>query len=552
MSLEAYRRKRDFSRTPEPRGRSTRPPGRRYVVQKHAARRLHYDFRLEIEGVLASWAVPKGPSLDPSVKSLAVHVEDHPLEYGSFEGIIPRGQYGGGSVMLWDRGTWTPEEDPVAGLRRGKLVFELHGKKLKGRWALVRASGRAEDAGRDNWLLMKLADRYARPVGEYDVLEALPDSAATGRTMPQIAAAADRVWNSDASRGQTAARRAAAPRKAAGKAAPRVKRAPRVQASRIAGALRRRPPARFSPQLATLVKGPPEGERWLHEFKFDGYRMLARIGDGDVKLLTRRGNDWTERFPSIADAVAKLKLRETILDGEIVVVRPDGTTDFQALQNALRGNAVGALAYYVFDVPYLDGYDLTKTPQGDRKQVLETLLSTQPPNGPLRYSDHVVGHGAEVLRHACQHGLEGIVSKRADGPYEQRRSLRWLKIKCVKSQEFVIGGWTDPTGARSALGALLLGYYRAGKLVYCGRVGTGFDEPALAEVKRQLDRLPEDKTPFSNPPRGASARGVHWVRPELVCEVVYGSWTSDGMLRHCSFKGLREDKPPREVVREDA
>ncbi|HUG93798.1 MAG TPA: DNA ligase D [Planctomycetaceae bacterium] len=531
MALREYRRKRNFQRTPEPRGKAAAKGGRSFVVQKHAARRLHYDFRLELDGVLKSWAVPKGPSLDPADKALAVHVEDHPLEYGSFEGVIPEGEYGGGTVMLWDRGTWEPAGDPAAGLRRGKLSFVLHGEKLRGLWSLVQMRGESSDGGR-NWLLIKAEDDYARPGAAARALKDDDRSVASGRSMAEIARDADRVWSSRKSQPK-----------------------PEVQLD-PAGLPGARPaplPRTFKPQLPTLVREAPRGDRWLHEIKFDGYRILCRIDHGQATLLTRRGQDWTRRFSIIAEAAARLPVETAILDGEVVVLADDGTTDFQALQNALKGGRRANFIYYVFDLPYLNGCDLTRVPLEARKQQLKLVLDAAGENldARLRYSDHIRGHGEDVVHHACRQVLEGIVSKRADSPYEPRRSRTWVKLKCLNRQEFVIGGYTDPSGSRKHFGALLLGYHDTqGRLVYCGRVGTGFTDKSLAQVMKELKRRTTDTPPFHNPPAGREARGVHWLKPELVAEVEFAAWTDDGILRHPSFKGLREDKRARDITLE--
>ncbi|HKE01318.1 MAG TPA: DNA ligase D, partial [Planctomycetota bacterium] len=542
MTLREYRRKRDFRRTPEPRGgrgaktargqRATRAPsGLSFVIQKHAASRLHYDFRLEMEGVLRSWAVPKGPSLDPAQRRLAAHVEDHPIEYGGFEGIIPRGEYGGGTVLLWDRGTWTPLGDPVASYRAGKLKFRLDGEKLRGGWTLVRMGGRAADGGK-NWLLIKERDGDARPGGR-EIVDAKPKSVATGRSIEQIAKASDRVWHSkESGNGE----------------AKRVKKPAVVPAAARRAAL----PRTFSPQLATLVAEAPDGDEWLHEIKLDGYRIVARLENGRARLLSRSGKDWTARLPTIARAVEKLRARSALLDGEVVALLPDGTSSFQALQNALSEGGEPELVYYVFDLVHLDGRSLAALAQEERKTALASLLGSSPPR-PIRYSDHGVGHGAEFKRHACRLALEGIVSKRRDAPYHSGRGRDWLKTKCIHEQELVIGGFTAPSGARTGFGSLLLGVHdRDGHLRYAGHVGTGFTAASLAELRRKLEGLEQRETPFASPPREAYGRGVKWVKPELVAAVEFTEWTRDGQLRHPSFQGLREDKPAREVVREEA
>jgi len=584
MSLKEYQRKRDFRKTPEPAPKvKSSGKGLQFVVQKHAASRLHYDFRLELDGTLKSWAVPKGPSLDPSVKALAVHVEDHPLDYAGFEGVIPQGQYGGGTVMVWDRGTWEPEgENPSAAYRQGKLKFRLHGEKLKGSWALVRMGGRAGEGGK-NWLLIKHDDKAARRTADFDVTVKKAKSVVSKRTIEQIAAAEDRVWQSDRGvdgdhrkNGAATARRTAkkaALKKIAKKAVAmkspaktragakrikkKVKRAARPVSAKDAAALPGARPARqphaFKPQLATLSTEAPQGDRWVHELKFDGYRMLAVFRDGKVRLITRRGNDWTQRFKSVADALEELPITQAILDGEVVSLDEKGISNFQKLQNQLKRGDVQSLAFYLFDVPHFEGYDLTDTPLIERKNFLQRILAAHgdPSSGTLRYSEHIEGEGMTVWKEACHGALEGIISKRVDSKYQQARSPAWLKTKCTRRQEFVIGGFTAPSGARTHFGALLLGYYDDGKLIYAGKVGTGFTAQSLGDVYRELKPRKFDAPPFANPPRGYDARGVTWVRPELVAEVEFSEWTADGQLRIPSFQGLRDDKPPLQIVREE-
>ena len=537
--LKEYRRKRRFNRTPEPAGRvHTEERGRLYIVQKHAASRLHYDFRLELDGVLKSWAVPKGPSLDPAEKRLAVHVEDHPLEYGSFEGVIPPEEYGGGTVMLWDRGRWLPEGDPVQRYRKGHLKFRLEGAKLKGTWNLARMARREEADGKENWLLIKGRDGEARPGSDATILEEEPLSVTTGRSMDEIAAARDRVWSG--ALGEVPDPAPAQP--------------PSVRDPSALPSARKAPqPAALTPQLAVLASQPPAGEGWLHEIKYDGYRILAVRERKSVRLLTRQGNDWTDKFAAVAAAIAALPVRSAVLDGEITVVKQDGSTDFQALQNAMQGLQSGALAYFVFDLPYCQGYDLTRSPLQERKRLLQDLLRAAPAAGPLRYSDHIVGGGAAVYDQACRLALEGVVSKRADAPYRPKRTRDWVKVKCLQRQEFVVGGYTDPAGARSAFGALLLGYRDAeDRLVYAGRVGTGFNERTLDRILRDLKTLEAAQCPFEvNAPQGRERRGCHWVRPVRVAEVAFTAWTDENILRHPSFVGMRSDKPAEAVRRED-
>ena len=537
MALQEYKRKRDFKKTPEPAGKVAKAKGNSFVIQKHAATRLHYDFRLEMEGVLRSWAVPKGPSLDPGEKRLAVHVEDHPLDYGGFEGIIPKGQYGGGTVLLWDRGTWTPDGDPVKAYKKGHIKFQLDGEKLHGGWHLVRLHGDRAGEDKENWLLFKDTDEFAVPGSGDALVEEYPASVTTGLTLEEIAANPDRVWQSNREE------------KVAKKKEPAKKAAAKDTFSPPAGARKAKLPAKVAPQLATLVSDPPQGEEWIHELKFDGYRVLCELKDGKVRIITRNGKDWTDRFGPVAEAIAGLPAQEALLDGEVAVLLPNGTTSFQALQNALGGGNEN-LVYFAFDILHLDGYDLRPVPLLQRKEALAALVSSR--DGTLRLSDHVQGAGEEFYRHACDFALEGIISKRGDQPYRSGRGKDWVKVKCLKRQEMVIVGFTDPEGSRTGFGALHLAVNEDGELVYAGKVGTGFNTRTLTDLRKKLGKL-EQKTPsFKKAPRGAEARRSHWVEPKLVAEVAFTEWTEDGILRHPTFQGLREDKSPDEVVREVA
>jgi bifunctional non-homologous end joining protein LigD len=528
--LEEYRRKRNFASTPEPAGETAPDPaGRSFVVQKHDATRLHYDFRLEMEGVLRSWAVPKGPSLDPADKRLAMQTEDHPVEYGGFEGVVPENEYGAGPVVLWDRGTWEPEGDPVQAYRVGRLKFRLHGEKLRGSWVLVKTSGGSRRDAERKWLLFKLKDEEARP--GVDIAAARPESVETGRSLEDVASGAR-------------PRKAAKPK---AKASPE----PAARASKPAATATSRTavPDFVPPELATLTDEAPEGDEWLHEMKFDGYRILCRLEDGRVRLLSRKRNDWTDRLPELARAVEGLPARRALVDGELAVVLPDGTTSFQALQNLMSGVPTGELAYFAFDLLHLDGEDLTPQPLEERKRRLEELLG-RARTLPFRYSDHVVGAGARFFAEACRKGLEGIVCKRRGSPYRPGRGGDWLKVKCLREQEVVIGGYTAPQGSRVGLGALLVGVHDdEGRLQYAGKVGTGFTDATLEELTRRLKGLEQSTRPFATAPPGSSR--AHWVRPELVAQVAFGEWTGDGKMRHPSFRGLREDKPAAEIVKEE-
>jgi bifunctional non-homologous end joining protein LigD len=499
-ALDVYRRKRDFRATPEPRGRKRKGARKAlaYVVHKHAARRLHYDVRLELDGVLQSFAVPKGPPLEPGERRLAVHTEDHPLEYVSFEGVIPPGQYGAGTMEIWDSGVWEPEGDPRAGLREGKLVFRLAGKRLNGRWTLVKLSEARSRDGRD-WLMIKRSDR----------------------------AGAGRNGARDARADETALTPASLP-----------------------GARRAAQPRSLAPELCRLAARAPSGEGWLHEIKFDGYRLIAILTRGRVRLLTRRGEDWSARFPRVAEALAQLGV-PAVIDGEVVVLDERGASDFQRLQNSLRDGRADPL-FFAFDLPWCGGYDLARCPLEERKRLLAQLLGELPAEGRVRFSEHVAGDGSAFLEHACTLGLEGAISKPAAAPYTAGKRLAWIKTKCLLRQEFVVAGWSEPTGSRRHLGALLLGYHEDGALRSAGKVGTGFTDTSLRELAQQLAPLARESSPFAKPPRGAAARGVHWVEPTCVVEVAFTGWTSDGRLRHPSFQGVREDKRAEDVVRERA
>src|SRR5579864_8574620 len=534
MALEEYQRKRDFRKTPEPAGsRSSRkkqaPAPLSFVVQKHRARRLHYDFRLELGGVLLSWAVPKGPSLDPGEKRLAVHVEDHPIEYGGFEGVIPKGQYGGGTVLLWDRGTWTPlDPDPDAAYKKGSLKFRLDGEKLHGNWALVRMGGKAANERHENWLLIKERDAAAEPESGAALVADNPLSVATGRSMDAIAAERDRVWDSQQG-GEIA-----------GASRP-------VKKSAAAGARKRAMPDRIVPQLASQADAAPDGAEWLHEIKYDGYRLLARIERGEVRLVTRNGLDWTQKFPALARALAALPVDSALIDGELVALAADGTTSFGALQDRIASGDTSGLVFFAFDLLYRDGYDLTGVMLEDRKAALAEIVP-RGASGMVRYSDHQEGRGPDFFRHASRYGLEGIVAKRRDRPYRPGRSTEWRKIKCVQRDEFVVIGFTEPSGTRHGFGALILGYYDpAGALRYAGRVGTGFDDRQLGDLRARLEAIGRRDRPVDLP-KGVPTKGVRWTEPRLVAEVRYSGWTSDAILRHSSFEGLREDKSPEEVV----
>jgi bifunctional non-homologous end joining protein LigD len=532
-ALAAYRRKRDFERTPEPRpAAAKRTKQRSFVIQKHAASRLHYDFRLEFDGVLWSWAVPKGPSYDPAEKRMAVHVEDHPVSYGSFEGTIPPKQYGAGHVIVWDRGTWEPVGDARDGMEKGKLVFRLNGEKLAGLWELVRI--RKAGDRQDPWLLFKKKDEWAKPLAEYDVVTALPDSV--------IAKPLGLVAEREAPQGSSAAtRRPDAP----------------VAHDALVGAVKAALPATLSPQLATLSKTVPSGSDWLCEIKLDGYRVMCRIDRGKVSLITRGGHDWTARMKSLAAAIEAMGVGSAWLDGEILVMNDAGIPDFNALQNAFDASRTEQILCYLFDVPFFEGYDLRKVPLQDRRRLLRQLVE-QRGSERVRFSEDFPGDVASVLDNVCRLQLEGVIAKRRDAPYVSRRTETWLKLKCGQRQEFVIGGFVDRSGAAAEVGSLLLGVYDKGRLVYAGNVGTGWDGKTGRELFRKLEQIEIDASPFEGgDPTGrgrwsrrSAAATERWVRPELVAEIAFAEWTPDGHVRHASFQGLRADKAPAEVTRE--
>lgn len=531
MALEEYKKKRDFGRTPEPPGEKRAAGGFSYCIQKHAASRLHYDFRLEWDGVLLSWAVPKGPSLDPRDKRFAARVEDHPVEYRDFEGVIPQGEYGGGTVVLWDRGTWAPVYDTAAGLKKGELKFVLHGEKLAGRWALVRLKDDPKA-----WLLVKDRDEHARPAEELDIVSARPESVVSGRGLAEVAAERDRLWHSKVVHpgGRVDP---GGPAKGEGGA--------RMRLADLQGAVRGPLPRTQPLALAMVVEEPPAGDDWLHEIKHDGYRIVARLEEGEVQLVSRNGKDWTKEFPETARAIGRLQAGTVLLDGEVAAVLPSGATSFQALQQ--RGSAGAApLVYFAFDLLHLDGWDLRPVAIEERKEVLRRLLESAP--AALRYSDHVRGQGAEFFEAARQSGLEGVVSKRAGAPYRAGRGGDWQKAKCRLTQEVVIGGFT-PSSDGGPIGALLVGFHEDERLVYAGKVGSGVAGRLLADLEHRLEARRRKTSPFEDVP-AEHRRGARWVEPDLVAQVEFREWTDEGRMRQPVLLGLRDDREARHVVRE--
>jgi bifunctional non-homologous end joining protein LigD len=552
--LARYRSMRDFNITEEPSGKhtSTRTAsGLPFCVQKHAASHLHYDFRLGWNGVLKSWAVAKGPSYFTGDKRLAVQVEDHPMEYGGFEGIIPSGQYGGGTVMLWDQGVWEPQAgytDVDAGLRDGSLKLILRGTKLKGKWALIRMGGKWAKEKKPNWLLIKEHDEFERKQDETSVTESEPDSVVTKRSIEEIAKNEDHVWNSKDTRSGNQAWFRQETREKTSEPA-KAKPTSLDLRKQLKGLPEEQQPGFLPPQLALMGETPPSGAGWLHELKLDGYRMQARKDGKKVQILTRTGLDWTHRVRAIADEVAKLPIDKVTLDGEVVVVAPNGTTNFADLQASMQEGAKHALTYFAFDLLHVDGRNPRDLPLQKRKDLLSDVL--QGADGDrLRISEHIESGGAELLREACKLKAEGIVSKRASGKYISGRSGDWLKMKCLHEQEFVVGGYTLPANKIHGVGALLLGYYRDGTLIYAGRTGTGFTQKTHRLVRDRLEELAQQVSPFEKLP-GDARKGAQWVKPEMVAQVRFATWTADDLVRQAAFLGLREDKAAKEVVREE-
>jgi bifunctional non-homologous end joining protein LigD len=530
--LAEYAGKRDFARTPEPKPEAAGAATGEFVVQKHAARRLHYDLRLELDGVLKSWAVTRGPSLTLGEKRLAVRTEDHPIEYLDFEGNIPKGEYGGGSMIVWDRGRWRPEADPHKGLEKGHLAFRLDGARLRGLWHLVRIRPRTGEKT-EPWLLMKADDEFARPPGAPEITDEETTSRISGRTNQELAAAGELRVDHKARANAGKRRNILLP-----------------DIGRIAGARKGLLPAFLEPSLAAPCDKPPSGDNWIHEIKHDGYRIEARIDGGKVRLLTRNALDLTARFRGIADALAQLGLGSALVDGEIVVEDGAGISNLSHLQADLQAGRRDRFRYFTFDLLYCEGFDLTKATLLDRKDLLAQIIAGLPHNSPIRVSEHLEADGPTMLAHTCRLGLEGIISKRKDLPYRPGRGHHWFKAKCMQSQEFVILGYVPSTAASGAVGSLPLGYYSDGGLVYAGRVGTGWSASVATSLRKELDKIKAGKPALRKPLPAGAEKGVVWAEPRLVCVVEYRDWSRDGMIRQASFKGLRDDKPAQDIALE--
>lgn len=554
MGLKKYKEKRNFKITGEPSGVIKKKEGKKvFVIQKHNASHLHYDFRLELNGVLKSWAVPKGPTLDPKIKRLAIEVEDHPIDYASFEGIIPEKQYGAGIVMIWDKGEWICEGNPIEAFKKGHLKFTLKGDKLKGQWHLIKVKSQPYSAKQNAWLLIKIKDEFAD--SSIDVLKKYPKSVVSNRTTEEIGQAKNKDNINKKSLKSKVSKR---PKNILSNnkmmdSNKTINEDLHLLLEKLPLAKKKSMPNHIFPELAFLVDKTPDTDEWIHEIKYDGYRIICFIKNKKIKLITRNGNDWTSDFSSLLPEIEALNLNNVIFDGEMVAIDKKGKLSFQFLQDSIKKNIETPYIYFIFDILYCNGYDLTQIPLIDRKALLQTILENYSHQNDVIYSKHIIGHGSLVFQEACAQEMEGIISKKIDSPYEFHRSHAWVKSKCTLGQEFIIIGFTKPKRSRQYLGALLLGFYNEKhELIYCGKVGTGFNHKTLADLYQQFSKIIQKKPPLNNIDLIKNRKDIIWIKPQLIAEIHFTEFTRDGILRHPSFISLRSDKKPKQIHREKA